>query len=107
MRKTKNSTSFLQKIYIPKKSKGSKQVMGSVSEQNVHQRQTPSGKNKDFNTIKVGDIVSEFNGQGFITSGAHVLVVEEIDPSSGKAFIVNTDQLGIWTPTKSLRKGTV
>ena len=69
--------------------------MGSVSEQNVCQCPTPSGNNKDSNTIKIGDIVSEVDDQGYITSGAHVLVVEEIDPSSGKAYFVNTDQLGI------------
>ena len=82
---------FVTQIYIPKRSKDSKQACNGINS----------------NTIKVGDIVSEVDDEGYITSGENVLVVEEIDPSSGKAFIVNTHQLGIWTPTKTLRKAPI
>ena len=61
----------------------------------------------DSNVIKVGDTLSRVDDQGYITSGSHVLVVEEMEPSNGKAFIVKKDQLGIWTPTKCLRKALV
>ena len=57
-----------------------------------------------YNSIKVSDIVSEFDDQGSLVSGSQVLVVDEIETSSGKAFILNEEQLGYWTPTKNLRK---
>ena len=74
--------------------------MVSVSAQD-DELPTPSSNN----IIKVGDIVYQVNDQGYTRS--HVRVVEEMQSAGGKTFIVNENQLGIWTPTKKkLRKAS-